>query len=69
MLGTILPQEVITVDVQGYNSIAFLMPQEAAQLVNAVERRQQEYATGRCCAREALRRLGFPSMPILLRVW
>jgi 4'-phosphopantetheinyl transferase EntD len=42
-----------------------LFPEEEAMVARAVERRRQEYATGRHCARQALAALGFPPVPVL----
>jgi 4'-phosphopantetheinyl transferase EntD len=41
-----------------------LFPEEAALVANAVEKRRNEFTTGRACARRALERLGFEPMPI-----
>ena len=41
-----------------------LYPEEQAQVARAVSRRQAEFSTGRHCARQALRALGFPPSPI-----
>ena len=38
---------------------------EAAAVANAVAERRREFATVRCCAREALRQLGHPAVPLL----
>ncbi|MEV7892062.1 4'-phosphopantetheinyl transferase family protein [Streptomyces sp. NPDC002817] len=42
-----------------------LFPEEAALIANAVLLRQQEFTTGRICARRALSRLGLPPGPLL----
>jgi len=44
---------------------AFLFPEEAAFVANAVDKRRLEFATGRNCARRALAKLGGPRCPIL----
>jgi 4'-phosphopantetheinyl transferase EntD len=43
---------------------ATLFPEEEAALGRAVEKRRQEFTTARACAREALRKLGFPPQAI-----
>lgn len=44
---------------------AALFPEEREHIVNAVTKRRAEFAAVRRCAREALRELGFPPVPIL----
>ena len=46
-------------------SPASLLPQELALIEGAVPKRVTEFATGRQCAREALRDLGIADVPIL----
>lgn len=41
-----------------------LFPEEEALIANAAASRRREFATGRLCAREALRKLGLPWGPI-----
>ena len=43
---------------------AFLFPEEAALVANAIAKRRLEFATGRDCARRALAKLGGPRCPI-----
>src|SRR5258708_38693026 len=40
-------------------------PEEMATVANAVDKRRREFATGRSCARDALRELGIEPGPIL----
>jgi 4'-phosphopantetheinyl transferase EntD len=42
-----------------------MFPTEAAVVANAVAERRLEFATVRHCARQALRRIGIPAVPIL----
>ena len=42
-----------------------LLPGEAVHLPRMVASRRIEFATGRMCARAAMRRLGLPSLPVL----
>jgi 4'-phosphopantetheinyl transferase EntD len=42
-----------------------MFPVEVAAVANAVARRRREFATVRYCAREALRKIGVPAVPIL----
>lgn len=42
-----------------------LFPEEAAQVAGAVDKRRQEFAAVRQCARQALGRLGYPPAPLL----
>src|SRR5213592_4895962 len=65
MIEELLPNQVASAAVQGDDPSAYLYPDEAAQLGLAVERRVQEFATGRACARRALSKLGAPAISIL----
>jgi enterobactin synthetase component D / holo-[acyl-carrier protein] synthase len=65
MIEGLLPPAVVCVAVRGDDPSASLLPEEAAQLGQAVESRIREFAIGRSCARRALRRLGLPEVPIL----
>ncbi|WP_433360442.1 4'-phosphopantetheinyl transferase family protein [Actinoplanes sp. CA-142083] len=42
-----------------------LFPEEQAAIARAVPKRRREFATGRWCARQALRDLGLPPTPIV----
>jgi 4'-phosphopantetheinyl transferase EntD len=42
-----------------------MFPIEAASIAGAVAERRREFGTVRCCAREALRRIGVPAVPVL----
>lgn len=65
MLGSILPPDVVVAEATGDIAQTALFPDEAAQIRHAVETRQREFAIGRTLARRALRRLGWPTSPIL----
>lgn len=65
MIEAILPAEVASVATMGTRSSARLFAEEAAQLGRVVPKRMREFATGRHCARSALRKLGLSGGPIL----
>ena len=65
MIETLLPVEAAAAAVWGDDPRAVLFPEEAAQIHGAVESRLREFATGRACARMALRKLRLPPAPIL----
>src|SRR5689334_18679792 len=65
MIEDLLPAEVASVAVRGDDPSASLLPEEAAQLGRAVEKRVREFTTARTCARRALGKLGLPAAPIL----
>jgi 4'-phosphopantetheinyl transferase EntD len=65
MIERLLPATVSTAAARGDDPHASLLPEEESLLGGAVEQRRAEFATARCCAREALRRLGAPEAPIL----
>lgn len=65
MIERLLPAEVVSVVAHGDDPSAYLLPEEAAQFGEAVESRRREFTTARSCARQALRKLGLPTMPIL----
>ncbi|TXS75709.1 4'-phosphopantetheinyl transferase [Streptomyces sp. sk2.1] len=65
MIEQILPYGMAVSEVFGDVPQAHLYPEEARVVERAVAARRSEFATGRWCARQALRRLGLPAMPIL----
>nr|BAO66511.1 phosphopantetheinyl transferase [Streptomyces sp. MJ635-86F5] len=71
MIERILPADVVSVTVPGDlaetpgESGETLFAEERAIVARAVPRRQQEFTTGRLCARRALARLGLPPAPLL----
>jgi 4'-phosphopantetheinyl transferase EntD len=65
MIDRLLPPMVSAVAICGDDPAAALLPEEAELLGQAVAARRAEFATARCCARQALQRLGAPGGPIL----
>lgn len=65
MIEQLLPYGVAVSEVFGDVPQAHLYPEEARVVERAVEARRREFATGRWCARQALRRVGLPAAPIL----
>lgn len=65
MISELMPSEVASVECWGDDSSASLFPEEASQMIHAVESRTKEFATARTCARRALQKLGLPAIPIL----
>lgn len=65
MIEELLPSGVASVESWGNTASAFLLPEECAQLGNAIESRMREFTTARSCARQALGKLHFPPAPIL----
>jgi 4'-phosphopantetheinyl transferase EntD len=65
VISAIVPRSVVTAEAFGDRADAVLLPEEAAALDRAVEKRRREFATARCLARGALARLGMPPIPIL----
>ncbi|WP_245645149.1 4'-phosphopantetheinyl transferase family protein [Pseudonocardia acaciae] len=67
-LGRILPASVVAVEMFGDDpeeATVALMPEEAAHIAGAVQRRRREYACVRHCARKGLAALGLSPVPIL----
>ncbi len=65
MEGLVPPAVVVAEgDMDGLGE-ADLLPEEAALVVRAVEKRRREFGAGRACARRALAVLGLPVGPIL----
>lgn len=61
----ILPSCAVAAETREDRPDAYLFPQERLLVGRAVQKRSQEFATGRACARAALERLGHPPQPIL----
>lgn len=61
----LLPSEVRTAEAFGDPDGVTLLPEEAAVVARAVDKRRREFGTVRHCARAALARLGVPAAPIL----
>ncbi|MFJ4851133.1 MULTISPECIES: 4'-phosphopantetheinyl transferase [unclassified Streptomyces] len=64
MIEALLPGAA-TSEVFGPDGSAALYPEEAAVVARAVDRRREEFATVRACARRALAALGMPPVPVL----
>jgi 4'-phosphopantetheinyl transferase EntD len=60
----LLPAGVVVVEATPEMWAGSLYAEEEASIVRAVTKRRREFAAGRNCAREALMKLGFESMPI-----
>jgi 4'-phosphopantetheinyl transferase EntD len=65
MLTKILPPDVACSEQIGKFSGFLLHEEEEALGLNAVRKRRQSYTAGRTCARQALRVIGAPELPIL----
>ncbi|MGW6983066.1 4'-phosphopantetheinyl transferase family protein [Streptomyces sp. NPDC054932] len=65
MIERILPRSVVAREHFGDMADAVLFPEEEQRIATAVVKRRREFATVRHLAREALRELGLPSVPIL----
>ena len=66
LLEQILPDTVLAVETREDAVEGDLFPDEEALLARSLEKRRREFATGRACARAALRRLGRPSGAIVV---
>ncbi|MET7456102.1 4'-phosphopantetheinyl transferase superfamily protein [Streptomyces sp. NPDC005574] len=67
MIHELLPDLVVTAEAHGDDGPreAFLYPQEAAVVAQAVPKRRREFAAVRACARQAMEKLGVPPQPVL----
>lgn len=65
MIGDILHPAVIAEEAFGDLPDVELFPDEKAVIANAVDKRRNEFATARACARAALAKLGIPPAPIV----
>jgi len=65
VIEEILPPAVTAVEAFADAADARLYPEEEAVVARAVDRRRQEFATVRACARSALAQLGVPAGPIV----
>src|SRR5258708_36276243 len=65
MINTILPATARSAEAFPDRADETPFPEEMAMVANAVDKRRREFATGRACAREALRELGIAPGPIL----
>ena len=60
MIDEILPAALVGVEARSEALTASLLPEEERTVGTAPQARRREFATGRACARDALRRLGLP---------
>jgi len=65
MIEAILPAVAVVVEARADEGERPLLDEEQAIVGRAVEKRREEFATGRACARAALERLGHEPAPIL----
>jgi 4'-phosphopantetheinyl transferase EntD len=64
MIAAILPLAARYAEALGEFPTASLFPEEASLVERAVEKRWREFAAGRALARQALKSLGVPALPI-----
>lgn len=64
-LATLLPADITVVQAQESAPLESLLVEERAMVAAAVPRRKLEFATGRWCAREALKEQGIEGFPVL----
>jgi 4'-phosphopantetheinyl transferase EntD len=65
VINTILPATARCAEAFSDEADQTPFPEEMARVANAVDKRRREFATGRSCARDALRELGIAPGPIL----
>ncbi|HWR47553.1 MAG TPA: 4'-phosphopantetheinyl transferase superfamily protein [Pseudonocardiaceae bacterium] len=65
LIEKILPDEVASAEAFDDPPEAVLYPGEAEVISRAVDKRRREFRTVRHCARQALRQLGLPPVPVL----
>ncbi|MER5628035.1 4'-phosphopantetheinyl transferase superfamily protein [Streptosporangium sp. NPDC002544] len=65
MIEALLPGEIMSSEAFDDSRPCALFLAEEAVIGGAVEKRRREFTTARWCAREALRRLGYPLVPVV----
>jgi 4'-phosphopantetheinyl transferase EntD len=65
VIGDILPPQVAAAEAFGDLPDVVLFPGEEDVISGAVDKRRNEFATARACARDALAQLGLPPVPIV----
>jgi 4'-phosphopantetheinyl transferase EntD len=65
MLTKILPPDVVSSEQIGMLSGFLVRQEEEALGINIVRKRRESFTAGRTCARQALRAMGMPEVPIL----
>jgi len=64
VIETLFDAPVVTAAAAGAPPAGELLPEEAACIPRAVEKRRREFTAGRLCAREALAKLGIHGFPL-----
>jgi 4'-phosphopantetheinyl transferase EntD len=64
-LAALFPMAVQAAELRGAGDPEQLLPREREGKERWAEKRVREFAAGRACARLALQRLGYPSMPLM----
>jgi 4'-phosphopantetheinyl transferase EntD len=64
VIEELLPACVSAIEAREDRTDVELFPEEEKLVARAVEKRRREFTTARMCARAALEKLGFPSVPI-----
>lgn len=64
LIEGMFPAGVATCETGEEHDFESLLPEERKAVERAVPRRRKEFAGGRHCAREAMRQLGLPALPI-----
>ncbi|MET8053709.1 4'-phosphopantetheinyl transferase superfamily protein [Streptosporangium sp. NPDC005286] len=65
MIEDLLPGEIMSSEAFDDSQPCALFLAEEAVISGAVEKRRREFTTARWCARDALRRLGYPLVPVV----
>jgi 4'-phosphopantetheinyl transferase EntD len=66
VIASLLPPCAVAVESSSSRLADDLLPEEAKLVAKAVKKRRREFATGRACARRALRMLGWPDVAVLV---
>ena len=64
LVSSLFPSGVVAAELHGAASVMDLHPDERFDCTTFAERRANEYAAGRLCARRALREFGFGNVPL-----
>jgi 4'-phosphopantetheinyl transferase EntD len=62
---SLFPSGTIAMEAHGRVSLSHLFPEERGHVATSVDKRRNEFAAGRICARRALATLGFIESPLL----
>lgn len=65
MLSRLVPNGAVVVEAYEQQWRSQLLPAEQSLIAHAVDKRRQEFAAGRNCARQALAELGWPDFAVL----